>query len=985
MGAVYLAEHALLGRRAAIKFMNDKHLNAPDGQHLRARFLREAHALSTFSHPHIASVYDYGETEEGKPYIIMEWVDGRTLNDLLDKYDQPLSSTLKILEAVAEALAEAHRHGIIHRDIKPSNIAINERGQVKVLDFGLAKHVNGEAALSGGVPADPAQVLTQTAKGVVPGTPRYMSPEQALGKPLDPRSDIFSFGALLYECITGRPAFSGANEVETYTQVIRDNPPPPSQTNPEVPSKLEDITLRCLAKSTHDRYRSAEELVTDLREVRTELEEGGRPGTPLSRHRHKKVAPGESPPVRRRAYLIALPLCVLAAGALLWLAWPLFNYHQSPPEAVRWYEDGAAALHDGTFYKASKLLEEAIKIDDNFPLAHARLAEAWMELGYSDKANREITRANSLALHERSGLSRLDTLYLQALTASVARNFGAAAQTYREIVDRSQEREKPNAYVDLGLAYEKNDEPEKAAESYQAAASLDSKQASAFLNEGALLVRQQNFADAEAALDKALNIYNLQTNPEGIAEVLYQRGTLFAASGNVARARAELERALDIVHTFANLPQQVRTQLQLSSVYRLMGDTELARKHTVEAIDLARSNGMEDLTAQGVIELGTIFFFRNEIEDAEKQFEEGLALARKYGLHGSEARAQFLLGSLHIQQDEAGPGEEYIKQALPFYEQGEYRKEVMQSQTLLGQAYDLKGEYTRALEAFEQQLQLATRLGNRMQEALAHKGIGTVLTHQEKYTEALGHVEQSYAIYSDLGNQLYAGYSLISRADLLWRLGQYDGAQAALNQAAALAAQPDGKFKQLWGRIHIVGAPMMLSRQRLAESIARAKQAAALDDSKSKHATIEVKAVLGLAQYLAGAKDQGRRACEEDVEAARQAGDPRLLAGALLALAEVRLESGTAAAAADAAREAQQILAREAQADSEWRAWLILGRASRQLGDDKQAREGLAQADALLSSLRQRWGTENFDNYLARPDVKRYREALIRASATLRL
>ncbi|HEV7842313.1 MAG TPA: serine/threonine-protein kinase, partial [Pyrinomonadaceae bacterium] len=230
MGSVYAAEDTHLGRHVAIKFPN----GAPaDEQRYRARFLREARAVSGLSHPHIATLYDYGETSNGQPFIVMELVKGQTLSQLLSENKVTLPRAVEIIRDVAEALEEAHQHGIVHRDVKPSNILINERGQVKVLDFGLVKHLSEEQTQA--VDKEARTLLTaHTQSGMVLGTPLYLSPEQAKGAPVDARSDLFALGAVLYECIAGKPAFSGATVVEIAAQVMLADPVPPSDVNANV-------------------------------------------------------------------------------------------------------------------------------------------------------------------------------------------------------------------------------------------------------------------------------------------------------------------------------------------------------------------------------------------------------------------------------------------------------------------------------------------------------------------------------------------------------------------------------------------------------------------------------------------------------------------------------------------------------------------------------------------------------------------------------
>ncbi len=235
MGVVYLAEDTLLGRRVAIKTLTNS--AGPGNQHFRTRFLREARAVSALSHPHIATIHDYGETDEGQPYIVMEFVQGETLGELMLRETMTIPRAVEIIKEVAEALAEAHNHGIIHRDIKPSNVAINHRGEVKVLDFGLAKQID----LGPIDPSDPERqtlLNTETREGVILGTPMYLSPEQALGLEVDARSDLFSLGGVFYECLAGKQPFFGGSPVEICAKVIRDEPPPPSQLNADVPQEL---------------------------------------------------------------------------------------------------------------------------------------------------------------------------------------------------------------------------------------------------------------------------------------------------------------------------------------------------------------------------------------------------------------------------------------------------------------------------------------------------------------------------------------------------------------------------------------------------------------------------------------------------------------------------------------------------------------------------------------------------------------------------
>ena len=228
MGVVYLAEDTHLGRRVAMKFL------ATTTKEYRARFLREARAISALTHPNIATVYGYGETPEGQPFIAMELIEGPTLSEKLREGSLPLPEAVRIVSHIAEALGEAHRKGVVHRDVKPSNVVITERGQVKVLDFGLVKQISEQSGLA--FNSDQKTLpSTRTRSDVIVGTPLYLSPEQASGKSVDGRSDLFALGVVLYECITGQSAFAGGSVIEIGAQVLHITPVVPSKINDRIP------------------------------------------------------------------------------------------------------------------------------------------------------------------------------------------------------------------------------------------------------------------------------------------------------------------------------------------------------------------------------------------------------------------------------------------------------------------------------------------------------------------------------------------------------------------------------------------------------------------------------------------------------------------------------------------------------------------------------------------------------------------------------
>jgi Tol biopolymer transport system component len=266
MGIVYEAEDTRLGRRVALKVLPAE--MASDAAR-RARFEREARAIAALNHPNIVTLHSVEEAE-GIAFLTMELVEGRRLTELLERDGLSLHKILDWSFGIADALVAAHRQGVVHRDLKPDNVMVTGEGRIKVLDFGLAK-------LREPVAESPSTVLptaTVTEEGKILGTVAYMSPEQAEGKPLDHRSDIFSFGVVLYEMGTGRRPFQGETSISTISAILKDTPPPPQQINTSLPPHFGRIVRRCLAKEPERRYQSTEDLRNDLRELKEDSESG---------------------------------------------------------------------------------------------------------------------------------------------------------------------------------------------------------------------------------------------------------------------------------------------------------------------------------------------------------------------------------------------------------------------------------------------------------------------------------------------------------------------------------------------------------------------------------------------------------------------------------------------------------------------------------------------------------------------------------------
>ena len=400
MGEVYVAEDKRLGRKVAIKFLPAE---VATDERARQRLLREAKTAATLDHPNICSIYEVGE-EDGHSFIVLQYIEGETLAARLKRQVPDLREALAIAAQVADALSEAHARGVIHRDIKPDNIMLATRGQVKVLDFGLAKTLRDPGILEGD--AQTGSMLS--IPGMVMGTVPYMSPEQVRGEELDCRSDIFSFGTVLYELLSGRRPFEAKSSAEVISAILTTEPPPISRPSfGHSGSGEEQLIRKCLEKDAALRYQTIGDLIPDLQQIRREYETGQvtpRSGTTTVKPKAITDDKGGRFRVSRLGLVLTSLALVLAAAGVWFFSFrslkrtPAATVMSSNPVAYDAYMRGKVNVgseNPDNNNAAIKLFEQSVAADPNFAAAYAELARA-----YTIKARYSGTAAEKQKLYE---------------------------------------------------------------------------------------------------------------------------------------------------------------------------------------------------------------------------------------------------------------------------------------------------------------------------------------------------------------------------------------------------------------------------------------------------------------------------------------------------------------------------------------------------------------------------------------------------------
>ena len=548
MGVVYRAHDTRLDRDVAIKVLPT---DRPLSQTARRRFQREAMAASALNHPNIITIYEVN-SEDNTDFIVMEYVRGVTLSSVVKNRKLELSEALRYCIQIADALAKAHAHGIIHRDLKPGNIMVTEDGLVKVLDFGLAKFDPNAAAADNEITdAERTNQFTLTQPGAVTGTVAYMSPEQARGDRVDARTDIFSFGIVMFEMFSGHLPFMGPNSIALLHNLHFSPPRDITQLRPDVPKPLVSLISRMLEKKTEKRVQTMSEVAVELRRGATGLVDG-----PLTWHPSEATIDMTRPPL----WSLSTKHLWIAAGvfALLILAglggWRLLKKPKpTQPAAAQALpvDDNAYALyrraredldhfdHDDNLDAAIKLLERAVQLDPQSAASYAALAEAyvskntanpdpqWMKLA-SEYASKAVSLDSYLAAgHVSLGMAKMGT------GDSIE-----AEKQFRTATDLDPKNAAPHR--GLGLLYNKIGKGDQAVDELNRAQQLDPNDWKTYLAIGLVDYQAGRFKEAAAAWETSLKL-----EPDNVP-ALRNLGAAYHSLGRDDDAVAALQHALEI-------------------------------------------------------------------------------------------------------------------------------------------------------------------------------------------------------------------------------------------------------------------------------------------------------------------------------------------------------------------------------------------------------------------------------------------------------
>ena len=975
MGEVYRARDVTLGRPVAIKVLRGAASKDPERL---ARFEQEARSVSALNHPNIVTIYEIGTVDEVR-YIAMELVEGRTLRQILPEGPLLTRRVLQLAAQAAEGLAEAHEAGIVHRDLKPENIMVTQ-GRVKILDFGLAKLVAPvDADASTGSFDSPA-----TEPGRVLGTVRYMSPEQAMGRPLDFRSDQFSCGAILYEMVTGRPAFRRPSAAQTLSSIIEDRPEPISVLNPAVPPPLRWIIERCLAKDPSERYASTRDLARELAGVLDHLDEV----SSGSRHPAPRGRAGKLQLPSRRALIVAtVALAVLASGAL----WSVTRRASSPPRTTVAAATARAKARRSVAVLGFKNLSG---LRDTAWLSAALAEMLTTELAAGGRL-RTIPGENVGRMKMELSLSDAESLASDTL-ARVARNLGtdmvllgsyvtlpgdqvrldlrlqdvATGETVAALGENGTQTGLVGLVARAGSRLRQSmgvEEPPAAEAGRMAAGAPSNLKAQRLYAEGLGRLRVLDALAARDLLEKAV-----AADP-GSPLARVALADAWATLGYDTRARQEAKRAFDLSASLSReerlavegryretsgewarateiygalrafFPDNVEYGLRLAAAQSTGGKGREALDTLAKMRSLpppASEDPRIDLTEAVVAQ--SLGDFRGEQAAAKRAAAKGSARGARLLV----ARARLLEAHTLDRLGQTAEAARAEEEARTIYAAAGDREGVARALNMIGNLSFSHGDLEKARTSWEEALVIRRQIGYRSGVAISTHNLGLVLWEQGDLAGARRSLEEGHAIDRERGDRPGLAMDLEDIAGLLLELGDLSGARKTGEQALALGREVGDPAEAALALMRL--AMVLQAEGDLRGAEARCREALAVLQKRgirdyASDALFQLGELRKAGGDLAAAREHHEEA--QAIRAGLRA--DFAMAKGRVALAGLAIEEGHPEAAEPLLRPALEVFAAQKAADLEASAQAVLALSLLGRKRPGDAREALNRALAL--------------------------------------
>jgi Tfp pilus assembly protein PilF len=743
--------------------------------------------------------------------------------------------------------------------------------------------------------------------------------------------------------LTSKPPFPSSSLLGA--AVLRGKrPESASSMQPGVPRRLDFVIGKCLEYEPNRRFQSAEELARALR----------------SRYLTRSYQVMDRPWVVRVAGILIAAVIIL--GAAMW--WQSRQYYHPNANAERWYEEGVAALREGSYLKATLLLSNAIQQDSHFAMAHARLAEAWSNLDFDGAAQREMLIATAGESH----VPALDRMYLDAIRGTLTRDFNGALANYQQILAHLPDADKAAGYVDLGMAYERAGDPTHALASFNNALRQNVDNPAPYMQKAMLETHLGDDQDANTDFDKAESLYKTEMNPEGEAELDYQRGYLANEREKTDEANAYLERALS---ESQHLPQpsvqlEIRALTQLSSVAYHSGEYDKAREFANEAIGKARDNQLISWSVDGLVRLASTELVEGNLSEADNHLRDAFALLGLTQQDRVLALANLTLASLRNQQHRSAEVAAPAKAAAAYYKANGYVGEAGLATLLVGRAERDQGQWQDALQTAKDLEDLA-RSSNSSDLLIRSEELqGGVYSKMEDYPHALDHYRIAL---SNAQNKPLRPYEALHCADVLWKLGQFKDAQNMLDSVPPANLDAGS-----------IAVDALLAQLRYSPAEEKADQLIRKSSTMPFGTRRDLTLDRAFAEAALGKATQARHDLATllgpDGQPKTENGkpmDPGDLAAFELAAARVHFATGDTKIAFDEAVKAESYFATKHLDDRDLRSSLLAALVAKSLQDTASYKSFSKKVVDIETELRDTWKSPDFDpyhSYISRPDLE---------------